>query len=46
VGKSADSKDQRAKAELARVSRELRRLKNQIAALEERKSRLITCPGR
>jgi hypothetical protein len=34
-------KDRQAKAELARVNRELKRLKAQIAALEERKARLI-----
>ena len=34
-------KDQQAKSELARINRELRRLKTQIAALEERKSKLM-----
>jgi len=34
--------DQQAKTELARVNRELKRLKTQIAALEERKARLIS----
>jgi hypothetical protein len=34
-------KDRQAKAELARINRELKRLKVQIAALEERKSKLI-----
>jgi hypothetical protein len=34
-------KDQQAKTELARIGRELKRLKAQIAALEERKARLI-----
>ena len=34
-------KDQQAKTELARISRELKRLKTQIAALEERKAKLI-----
>ena len=34
-------KDQQAKTELARINRELRRLKTQIAALEERKSKLM-----
>ena len=33
-------KDQLAKTELARINRELRRLKAQVAALEERKTRL------
>ena len=33
-------KDQQAKTELARINRELKRLKTQIAALEERKSKL------
>jgi len=33
-------KDQQAKTELTRIDRELRRLKTQIAALEERKSKL------
>jgi len=34
-------KDRQAKTEVARINRELKRLKGQIAALEERKSRLI-----
>jgi hypothetical protein len=34
-------KDQKAKTELAQINRELRRHKVQIAALEERKSKLI-----
>ncbi len=34
-------KDQRAKTELARVNRELKRLRTQIAALEDCKARLI-----
>ena len=34
-------KDQQAKTELARINRELKRLKTQIAALEERKSKLM-----
>lgn len=34
-------KDRRAKTELAHINRELRRLKTQVAALEERKSHLI-----
>ncbi len=39
-------KDRQAKTELALINRELRRLKAQIAQLEERKSKLITSPGR
>ena len=38
-------KDRQAKTELARINRELKRLKNQIAALEERKSKLIAGAG-
>jgi hypothetical protein len=34
-------KNQQAKTELARVNRELKRLRTQVAALEERKSKLI-----
>jgi hypothetical protein len=34
-------KERKAKTELARINRELNRLKGQIAALEERKSKLI-----
>jgi hypothetical protein len=34
-------KHQRAKAEIARINRDVKRLKNQIAALEERRSQLI-----
>ena len=34
-------KDRQAKTELAHINRELRRLKTQIARLEERKSKLI-----
>ena len=34
-------KNQQAKTELARVNRELKRLKTQVAALQERKSQLI-----
>ena len=34
-------KEQQAKTELARINRELKRLKKQIAALQERKSKLI-----
>ena len=39
-------KDQKAKTELAQINRELRRLKVQIAQLEERKSKLIAGPGK
>jgi hypothetical protein len=39
-------KAQQAKTELARINRELKRLKIQIAALEERKSKLIPDLGR
>ena len=39
-------KDQQAKTELARINRELKRLKTRIAALEGRKSRLIADFGR
>jgi hypothetical protein len=35
-------KDRQAKAELARVDRELRRLRTQVAALEARKAQLMT----
>ena len=38
---AAQLKDRQAKTELARINRELRRLKTQIAALEERKSKLM-----
>jgi hypothetical protein len=34
-------RDRQAKTELAHINRELKRLKNQIAALEDRKSKLI-----
>ena len=34
-------KEQQARTELARVNREVKRLKTQIAALEERKSKLV-----
>ena len=37
--------DRQAQAELARINRELKRLKGQIAALEKRKSKLITGSG-
>lgn len=39
-------KNQQAKTELARTNRELKRLKTQIAALEDRKSKLIGDLGR
>ena len=39
-------KDRQSKAELARINRELKRLKTQIARLEERKSKLIAGAGR
>ena len=39
-------KDQQAKTELARVNRELKRLKTQVAALEGRKSQLIAELGK
>jgi hypothetical protein len=39
-------KDQQAKTELACINRELKRLKTQIAALEERKSKLIADLGK
>lgn len=39
-------KERQAKTELARVNRELKRLKTEIAALEERKSKLIAELGR
>jgi hypothetical protein len=39
-------KNQQAKTELARVNRELKRLKTQVAALEERKSQLIAELGK
>jgi hypothetical protein len=39
-------KDRQAKTELAHINRELRRLKGQIARLEERKSKLIAIPER
>lgn len=35
-------KERQAKAELARVNRELRRLRTQVAALEARKAQLMT----
>ena len=38
-------KNQQAKTELARINRELHRLKTQTAALEERKSKLIASGG-
>jgi hypothetical protein len=39
-------RDQQAKTELARINRELRRLKGQIAVLEERRSKLIAGSGK
>jgi hypothetical protein len=39
-------KDRQAKTELARINRELKRLKRQTAALEERKSKLIAGSGK
>lgn len=39
-------KDRQAKTELARVTRELKRLKSQMAQLEERKAELIAAIGR
>ena len=38
--------DRKAKTELAHINRELRRLKTQMTALEERKSKLLAGPGR
>jgi hypothetical protein len=38
-------KDQQAKTEVARINRELKRLKTQIAALEKRKSKLTAGLG-
>ena len=39
-------RDQRSKTELARINRELKRLKGQIAALEVRKSKLVAGSGK
>jgi hypothetical protein len=39
-------KEQQAKTELARINRELKRLKTQIVALEERKAKLIADLGK
>ncbi|HUE95796.1 MAG TPA: hypothetical protein VMN39_04025 [Longimicrobiaceae bacterium] len=39
-------KERQAKTERARITRELKRLKTQIAALEERKSKLVADLGR
>jgi hypothetical protein len=39
-------KDRQAKTELTRINRELKRLKGQIAVLEERKSKLIAGSGK
>ena len=38
--------DRRSKAELVRINRELKRLKAQVARLEERKSELVAGLGR
>lgn len=38
-------KDRQAKTELARINRELKRLKGQIAVLEERKAKLVAGTG-
>ena len=39
-------RDRQTKTELARINRELKRLKGQIAVLEERKSKLIAGSGK
>lgn len=39
-------KDRQAKTEIARINRELKRLKRQTATLEERKSKLIAGSGK
>lgn len=39
-------RDRQAKTELARINRELKRLKGQIAVLEERRSKLIAGSGK
>ncbi len=39
-------KDQQAKTELTRINRELKRLKTQIAALEDRRAKLVADRGR
>jgi hypothetical protein len=39
-------REQQAKTELARINRELKRLKTQIAALQGQKSKLMNDPGR
>lgn len=39
-------KDRQAKTELAQINRELKRLKTQVAELEERKARLLESLGR
>jgi len=39
-------RERQAKAELARVNRELKQLRTQLAALEERRSELISDLGR
>ena len=38
--------DRQSKTDLARINRELKRLKTQMAALEERKSKLIADSGK
>ena len=43
---SHDLKDRQAKMELARINRELERLKTEVAVLEERKSKLLPDRGR
>jgi hypothetical protein len=39
-------KERQAKTELARINRELKRLKGQVAALEERKAKLTAASGK
>ncbi len=39
-------KDRQVKTELARINRELKKLKTEVAILEERKSKLLPDPGR
>jgi len=46
VKRKHGAKDRQAKTELARVTRELRRLKTLIAQLEERKAELIGAIGK
>lgn len=40
-----DVREKQARAELARVNRELRQLRSQVAALEERRAALLSEPG-